>query len=116
MKVNEIECLRMICTAKAFQQEIKSQSLAFLGVLRAVKSEGKDGQSCEDTSTEVAKIKREDFLDNIWRVCQEFEAIFPKDLPKGVPPRWMGHQFKVDLELDTTPIYRPIYKLSPLKL
>ena len=95
---------------------MKSQSPAFLGILRAVKSEEKDGQSGESTSTAVAKIKREDLPDNIWRVCQEFEAIFPKDLPKGVPPRRMGHEFKIDLEPDTAPIHRPIYKLSPLEL
>ena len=71
MDENEIKCLRTMCTAKAFQQELKSQSPAFLGILRAVKSEEKDGQSGEGTSTEVAKIKREDLPDNIWRVCQE---------------------------------------------
>ena len=63
--MNEIERLRTMCMAKAFQQEIKSQSPTFLGILRAVKSEDKDGQSGEDTSTEVAKIKREDLPDNI---------------------------------------------------
>ena len=35
------QCVR----AKAFQQEMKFQSPAFLGILRAVKSEEKDGQS-----------------------------------------------------------------------
>ena len=28
----------------------------------------------------------------------------------------MGHEFKIDLEPDTAPIHRPIYKLSPLEL
>ena len=105
-----------MCMAKAFEQEMENQSPAFLGILRVVKSENEDGQSGEDTCTEVVKIKREDLPDNIWKVCQEFEAIFPKDLPKGVPPRRMGHEFKIDLEPDTAPIHRPIYKLSPLEL
>ena len=28
----------------------------------------------------------------------------------------MGHEFKIELEDDTAPIHRPIYKLSPLEL
>ena len=94
---------------------MKLQSPAFVGILRAAKSEDKDGQSGEDTSTEVEKIKREDLPDDIWSTCEEFKAVFPKDLPKGIPPRRMGHEFKIDLELDTAPIHRPIYKLSPLE-
>ena len=105
-----------MCTAKTFQQEMKLESLAFLGILRAVKLEDKDGQSGEDSSTEVDKIKREGFLDNIWRVCKEFKVVFAKDLPKGVPSRRIGHEFKIDLEPDTTLIHQPIYKLSPLEL
>ena len=44
------------------------------------------------------------------------QDIFPKDLPKGLPPKRLGHEFKIDLEPDTKPMHRPIYKLSPLKL
>ena len=95
---------------------MKLQSPAFVGILRAVKSEEKEGQSGEDASTEVEKIKREDLPDDIWSICKEFKAVFPKDLPKGVPPKRMGHEFKIDLEPDTAPIHRPIYKLSPLEL
>ena len=61
MDDEEVQCLRTLCSAKAFQQEMKLQSPAFVGILRAVKSKDKDGQSGEDTSTEVEKIKREDF-------------------------------------------------------
>ena len=28
----------------------------------------------------------------------------------------MGHEFKIDLEHETPPVYRPLCKLSPLKL
>ena len=72
--------------------------------------------SGEDTSTEVEKIKREDLPDDIWNICDEFKVVFPKDLPKGVPPKRMGHECKIDLEPDIAPIHRPIYKLIPLKL
>ena len=60
--------------------------------------------------------KKGNFPDNIWRICKEFQVVFHKDLPKGAPPKRMGHGFKIDLELDTAPVHRPIYKLSPLKL
>ena len=105
-----------MCSAKAFQQEMKLQSQAFVGVLSVVKSEDKDGQSSEDTSTKMEKIKREDLPDDIWSICEEFKEVFPKDLPKGIPPRRMGHEFKIDLEPDTAPIHWPIYKLSQLEL
>ena len=116
MDDEKVQCLRAMCTANAFQQEMKLQSLAFLGILRAVKSEDKDGQSSEDTSIEVDKIKREDLPNDIWRICEEFKAVFPEDLLKGVPPRRMRHGFKIDLEPDMAPIHRLIYKLSPLEL
>ena len=105
-----------MCSAKAFKQKIKFQSPTFVGILRAVKSEDIEGQSEEDASSEVQMIKRDDLLDSIWQVCEEFLVVFPKDLPKGVPPRRMGHEFKIDLEPDIAPIHRPIYKLSPLEL
>ena len=49
-------------------------------------------------------------------MCEEYADIFPKDLPKGLPPKRLGHEFKIDLEPDTKPVHRPIYKLSPLEL
>ena len=49
-------------------------------------------------------------------VLKEFEDIFPKDLPPGLPPIRKGHEFKIDLEDDTPPVHLPIYKLSPLEL
>ena len=51
--------------------------------------------------TEVEKIKREDLPEDIWKICEEFKAVFPKDLAKGVPPRRIGHEFKIYLEPDT---------------
>ena len=58
------------------------------------------------------------------RTCQKsikvvllnYKDIFPTDLPPGLPPVQMGHEFKIELEDDTLPIHRPIYKLSPLEL
>ena len=52
-----------------------------MGVLKAVKLEDGDGQFGEDNLTKAQKIKREGFLDTIWQVSEEFEAIYLKDLP-----------------------------------
>ena len=48
--------------------------------------------------------------------AKNFKAVVPRDLHKGVAPRRMGYEFKIDLEPNTAPIHQPIYKLSPLEL
>ena len=101
---------------KAFQQDMKNKSQAFVGFLRVVKSEDVGGRFGEDPKSEVQKIKWEGLAASTWKECEEFAVVFPKDLPKVVPPRQMENEFKIDLEPDTTPIYQPIYKLSPLEL
>ena len=49
-------------------------------------------------------------------MCDEFKVVFPKDAPKGVPPRRMGYELKIDCQLDIAPIHQSIYELSPLEL
>ena len=70
----------------------------------------------EQVPSDVHKIKREDLLEEIWIVCEEYANIFLSDLPKGLPPKGLGHEFKIDIEPDTKPVHRPIYKLIPLEL
>ena len=97
------------CKGILARDELQSQ--AFLGILRAVKSGYVEGQA----SSEVKKINREDLPDNICQVHEEFAAVFLKDLSRGVPPRRIGNEFEVDLEPDTAPIHRTIYKLNALE-
>ena len=66
--------------------------------------------------SEMEKTFHEDMPDGIKAVLREFQDVFPKDLPLGLPPVRMGHEFKVELEDDTPPVHRPMYKLSPLEL
>ena len=68
------------------------------------------------TSSDVEKLRRPDLPTVIWEVLKRYEDVFPSELPKGVPPARMGHEFKIDLEDETPPIHRPLYKLSPLEL
>ena len=49
-------------------------------------------------------------------VLEEFDDVFPQDLPLGLPPMRQGHEFKIDLEDDVHPVHRPLYKMSPLEL
>jgi hypothetical protein len=48
------------------------------------------------------------------QVVQEFPDVFPEDLP-GMPPE-KANEFKIELQLDTTPIEKAPYKMSPLEL
>ena len=47
---------------------------------------------------------------------EEFDDVFPQDLPLGLPPVLQGLQFKNDLEDEVPPVHRPLYKMSPLEL
>ena len=66
--------------------------------------------------TEEAKMYHEEMPEIIKAVLSDYKDVFPSDLPSGLPPVRQGHQFKIDLEDDTPPVHRPIYKLSPLEL
>ena len=44
---------------------------------------------------------------DVQRVLEEYSDIFPEDLPTGIPPKRMGHEFRIDLEDDTTLVHRP---------
>ena len=59
----------------------------------------------EPVPSDVHKIKREGLPKEIWKVCEDYADIFPKDLPKGLPPKRLGHEFKIDLEPDTKPVH-----------
>ena len=62
--------------------------------------------------SDVEKLRRPDLPSTIWEVLETYSDVFPSELPKGVPPVRMGHEFKIDLEDETPPILRPLYKLS----
>ena len=49
-------------------------------------------------------------------VLEEYDDVFPDDLPLGLPPLRRGFEFKIELEDDTHLVHRPIYKFNPLEL
>ena len=52
----------------------------------------------------------------ICAVLEEFDGVFPQDLPLGFPPVRQGHEFKIDLEDDVPLVHCPLYKMSLLEL
>lgn len=89
---------------------------AYVGILRTVNPDKLNGPFGKDHPSDDEKIKWVDLLEGILKTCKEYVVVFPKDLPTGLPPKQMRHEFKIDSEPKTTPIFRPIYKLSPLEL
>ena len=75
------------------------------------------GMDAPEESTTTQKPKRDQALpSSIRAVLEEFDDVFPQDLPLGLPPVREGHEFKIDLEDEVPPVHRPLYKMSPLEL
>ena len=66
--------------------------------------------------TEVDSLLRPELATSIRDVLVEFQDVFAKDLPKGLPPVHKGHEFRIELTDEKKPVHRPLYKLSPLEL
>ena len=73
--------------------------------LRKVEESAEEKVEGEQVSSDVHKTKREGLPKEIWKVCEEYANLFPSDLPKGLPPKRLGHEFKVDLEPDNKPVH-----------
>ena len=91
-----------------------SDDSVFLGLVRKV-DEGIEDDAIGGPS-DMEKLRRPDLPSAIWEVLETHSDVFPSELPKGVPPVRTGHEFKIDLEDETLPIHRTLYKLSPLEL
>ena len=92
----------------------KGKGQAFLGLLRTVKETDvlpdggvtkPDYDSSKENLPKCVKAVLDDFCD-----------VFPADLPKETPPVREGHEFKIELDDETPPVHRPLYKVSPLEL
>ena len=67
-------------------------------------------------SSDVEKLRRPDLLAVIWEILERYSDVFPSELPKGVPPARLGHEFTIDLQDETFPIHRSLYGLNPIEL
>ena len=106
-----------LISAKAMKKQIQrgaSDDRVLLGLIRKV-DEGTEDDAIGGPS-DVENLRRPRLPSAIWEVLETYSDVFPSELPKGVPPIRMGHEFKIDLEDEIPAIHRPLYKLSPLEL
>ena len=94
----------------------KQVNNAFLGFVRMVKEETMVEKYKGKSDLGAVHLWREDLPAEIRAVLNDYEDVFPKDLPPGLPPIHKGHEFKIELEDDAPPMHRPLYKLSSLEL
>ena len=59
---------------------------------------------------------RSDLPAAVKAVLDDYDDVFPDDLPSGLPPKRQGYEFKIELEDNVPPVHRPLYKLSPMEL
>ena len=105
-------------SAKHMSRLVKRKQVnnAFLGFARMVKEENVAEKYKGKSDLGAVHLWREDLPAKIKAVLDEYEDVFPKDLPLGLPPICKGHEFKIELKNDAPPVHRPLYKLSPLEL
>ena len=113
LTTKEINFIRAKVAQKRIQQGA-SDDRVFLGLIRKV-DEGIEDDAINGPF-DLEKLRRPDLPSVIWEVWETYSDVFLSELPKGVPPVRMGHEFKIDLEDETPPIHKPLYKLSPLEL
>ena len=108
-EVNEV-------SAQQMNRMIRKRTIdrAFLGFVRLV-------ETCTEGSENVPKEEfkkkwRQDLPDAMKAVLEEYDDVFPADLPPGLHPIREGFEFTIHLNDDAPPVHRPIYKMSPLEL
>ena len=105
-----------LLTAKQMQSLIRRRSQSsFVGIIRQV-SECMGGEREMVSDSGMGKLMKKIKQPEIQQILEKYSDIFPEDLPSGIPPKRMGHEFRIDLEDDTPPVHRPLYKMSPLEL
>ena len=104
-----------LCTAKQMERQVQRGQALFLAMVRPAQEE-METEDRKPGETDEQKMHHKEMPEEIKAVLNEFKDVFPCDLPPGLPPVRQGHQFRIELEDDTPPVHRPIYKLSPLEL
>lgn len=75
---------------------------------------GSDAGKSDRAAAEKAEQKKERLDGPAW-IQEQYDDVFPKDLPKQLPPhRSIDH--KIELVPGSTPPSRPVYRMSPAEL
>ena len=93
----------------------KMMTGAFLGYIREVEEEESVVLEAQG-GTEVKPKWDQALPSEVRAVLEEFDDVFPQELPQGLPPVHQGHEFNIELEDNQPPANRPLYKMSPLEL
>ena len=72
----------------------------------------KDIISVKEREKEVLDSVPAVYWESLEKVIQKYRGVFPKKLPKDVPPN-REVQHRIDIELGSDPSYRPPYRLGP---
>ncbi|GAB5489762.1 MAG: hypothetical protein Pars2KO_33320 [Parasphingorhabdus sp.] len=112
----------ILCTVKEMLSLIRQNDTAqaCMAVVRPIEEEMKIDSYSEthghlQDDVELM-LKDKNIPSEIAAVLKKHHRVFAKDIPPGVPPVRKGHEFGIELEPDTRPIFRPIYKLSQAEL
>ena len=81
---------------------------AFGGLIQKVDAGTKDVGF--DSAYDVGKLQNPNLPTSIYQVFEKYSNIFPAELLKDEKLVRMVHNFKIDLEGGTPPIYRRLYK------
>ena len=65
---------------------------------------------CENKDSQPTKYPKE-----IEKILREFKDVFPKELPKGLPPK-RSHDFHIELSKESAPQKRGLYRMSQAEL
>ena len=76
-------------------QQRSSDNRVFLGLIGKV-NKGTENEVFGGPS-DVENLRRPDLPSEIWEVLEAYSDVFPSELPRGVPPVRMRHQFKISL-------------------
>ena len=110
IKLNPIKT-KFVSASKA-REEPKKQSMNLISPKELERAVNQD-------SIIFALVVKETALDNfekprkeVWLVLQEFQDVFPKELPNQLPPM-RDIQHTIDLVLEAAPPNLPHYRMSP---
>ena len=105
-------------SAKQMSRLLKRKQVdnAFMGFVRMVKEENVAEKYKRKSVLGAVHMWREDLPPKIKAVLDDYEDVFPKDLPPGLPPICKGHECKIELEDNMPIVHWLLYKLRPLEL
>ena len=87
----------------------------FLGIIRLVKEDTEGMEALEESMTTMKPKWDQALPSHIRAVLEEFDDVFPQDLPLGLPPVRQGHEFRIDLEDDVAPGPSPSLQDEPTR-